>query len=207
MTELHPNHLKRELEELGGDLTAALQELPIAAVVLDAEGVVRWENAASEAARGDLIGMPFTEFVAPGDLDQAQQVFTRILCNGEPAEFTVHVREPGGGFSPVQVSSAPLRGNGSVVGVFGLARRAAPPSAAAAARPAQRGGEGLTRRQLEVLRLLGEGMSTRDIAATLHLSPTTVRNHVATILATLGVHTRLQAVLTAKRNGLLEGCG
>ena len=205
MTESEPNDLSRELDDLGGDITTAIQDLPIAAVVLDPEGVIRWQNGASETARGDLVGTLFSEFVAPGDLSQAQDVFRRILCNGEPAEFTLHVRDPEGGFSPVQVSSAPLRGNGSVVGVFGLGRRAGSSHAAVPGSPTLRNSERLTPRQLEVLQLLGQGMSTRDIAATLHLSPTTVRNHVATILATVGAHTRLQAVLTAKRNGLLEG--
>jgi DNA-binding CsgD family transcriptional regulator len=149
----------------------------------------------------------FSEFVAPGDLGHAQEIFARILCNGEPAEFTVQIRDPAGGFSPVEISSAPLRGNGSVVGVFGLGRERAPTS-----RPNENGETSvcattnlLTPRQLEVVRLLAAGLSTRDIAAALHLSSTTVRNHVAMILATLGVHTRLQAVMAAQARGLLDG--
>jgi DNA-binding transcriptional LysR family regulator/DNA-binding CsgD family transcriptional regulator len=62
----------------------------------------------------------------------------------------------------------------------------------------------LTGRQLDVLRLLAEGKSTREIADDLSLRQTTVRNHVAGLIAALGVHTRLQAVIAGKRAGLLE---
>jgi DNA-binding NarL/FixJ family response regulator len=62
----------------------------------------------------------------------------------------------------------------------------------------------LTARQLDVVRLLAEGKSTAEIATELNLSQTTVRNHVAGLMAALGVHTRLQAVIAAKRAGFLE---
>jgi len=62
----------------------------------------------------------------------------------------------------------------------------------------------VTARQLDVLRLLADGRSTGDIATELGLSQTTVRNHVAGLMAALGVHTRLQAVIAAKRAGLLD---
>jgi DNA-binding NarL/FixJ family response regulator len=61
----------------------------------------------------------------------------------------------------------------------------------------------LTRRQVEILRLLGSGKTTDEIADELGLSRTTVRNYIASLLAALGVHTRLQAVLAARRVGLL----
>ena len=62
----------------------------------------------------------------------------------------------------------------------------------------------LTARQLDVLRLLADGKSTGEIADELNLSQTTVRNHVAGLMAALGVHTRLQAVIAAKRAGFLD---
>ena len=61
----------------------------------------------------------------------------------------------------------------------------------------------LTRRQMEVLRLLGDGASTDDIAASLHLSRETVRNHIRHLLRALGAHSRLEAVAVAHRTGLL----
>jgi PAS domain S-box-containing protein len=65
------------------------------------------------------------------------------------------------------------------------------------------GGGTLTRRELEVLRLLAAGANTRKVADALHVSPATVRNHVQNILAKLAVHSRLEAVAYANRHGLL----
>jgi DNA-binding NarL/FixJ family response regulator len=62
----------------------------------------------------------------------------------------------------------------------------------------------LTRRQLEVLRLLAEAESTAQIAAHLGLSHTTVRNYIANLLTALGVHNRLQAVVAARKAGILR---
>ena len=72
--------------------------------------------------------------------------------------------------------------------------------------PRQAAGEptSLTKRQLEILRLLAEGRSTDQIANELCLSQTTVRNYIANLLAALGVHSRLQAVVVAKRAELLD---
>jgi two-component system nitrate/nitrite response regulator NarL len=65
----------------------------------------------------------------------------------------------------------------------------------------------LTRRELEVLRLLAEGCNTRAVAQRLGVSPATVRNHVQNLLGKLGVHSRLQAVAYANRHGLLTRAG
>jgi DNA-binding NarL/FixJ family response regulator len=62
----------------------------------------------------------------------------------------------------------------------------------------------LTQRQLGVLRLLADGRSTSQIAEELYLSKTTVRNHIARLLANLGVHSRVQAVVVATRLGLID---
>jgi PAS domain S-box-containing protein len=61
----------------------------------------------------------------------------------------------------------------------------------------------LTRRELEILRLVAGGASTRAMAERLHVSPATVRNHVQHILAKLGVHSRLEAAAYATRHRLL----
>lgn len=60
-----------------------------------------------------------------------------------------------------------------------------------------------TRREIDVLRLMGAGMNTRAIAGTLGVSAATVRNHVQSILGKLGVHSRLAAVAVAHRRALL----
>jgi PAS domain S-box-containing protein len=60
----------------------------------------------------------------------------------------------------------------------------------------------LTRRELEILRLLTEGLNTAGAAERLHVSRATVRNHVQNIFAKLGVHSRLEAVAYATKHRL-----
>ncbi|MER7013879.1 response regulator transcription factor [Saccharopolyspora sp. NPDC000359] len=62
----------------------------------------------------------------------------------------------------------------------------------------------LTGRELEVLRLMAEGYSNREIAAALNLADGTVKNHVSTILLKLAARDRTNAVLRALRDGLLR---
>lgn len=62
----------------------------------------------------------------------------------------------------------------------------------------------LTPREMDVLRLIAEGMTDREIAARLSLSPRTVQRHVSGILDTFDVHTRSAAVALAVRHGVLE---
>jgi DNA-binding NarL/FixJ family response regulator len=61
----------------------------------------------------------------------------------------------------------------------------------------------LTPRQLEVLSLLAEGRNVQEIAKDLHLSVHTCRGAVKAILSKLGVHSQLEAVVKASREGLL----
>jgi PAS domain S-box-containing protein len=61
----------------------------------------------------------------------------------------------------------------------------------------------LTRREVEVLRLMMQGLNTAAAAEKLHVSPATVRNHVQNIFGKLGVHSRLEAVAYAAKHRLL----
>lgn len=60
----------------------------------------------------------------------------------------------------------------------------------------------LTEREVEVLRLIAKGLSNAEIADRLFLSDGTVRNHVSSILAKLGVYDRTQAAVIAIQHGL-----
>jgi DNA-binding CsgD family transcriptional regulator len=74
------------------------------------------------------------------------------------------------------------------------------------ARPAGPGavGEALTPREREVLRLLVEGLTNREIGERLYLSPDTVKDHVREIMAKLGAADRTQAAVIAIRVGLVD---
>lgn len=65
--------------------------------------------------------------------------------------------------------------------------------------------EGLTDRELEVLRHLGRGATNKAIAQALGVGEATVKTHVSNVLAKLGLKSRTQAALHALREGLVEG--
>ncbi len=85
-----------------------------------------------------------------------------------------------------------LPGTGGLAGTPGP--RAATPAA---------GDERLSRREMEVLRLLVEGRTTAEIAAALTVSPFTARNHISSIQRKLGARNRVETVLQAAARGLI----
>ena len=177
---------------VGGDLEQALEDVGVPSYVVDATGIVRWLNPAAERLLGDVRGRQFTSVIAPEDRPAARERFAQKMLGTSPAsEATGHLVSTAGTRMPVEVSSVPLKDGERVVGVFGLIEerpddtpRTPPPN--------------LTPRQVEVLRLLEQGRSTKQIAAELHLSPETVRNHVRRLFRALGVNTRLEAVAAAR---------
>jgi DNA-binding NarL/FixJ family response regulator len=62
----------------------------------------------------------------------------------------------------------------------------------------------LTNREMEVLKLVAQGMNNRDIAKELFISENTVKNHIRNILEKLHLHSRMEAVVYAVREKLLE---
>ncbi len=65
------------------------------------------------------------------------------------------------------------------------------------------GNHGLTRRELEVFQLMGEGKDNKHIARALEISENTVANHVSNILSKMGVDNRTGAVVIARREGII----
>ena len=177
---------------VGGDVEQALQSVGVPAYVVDTTGIVRWINPAAERLLGDIRGRQFTSVIAPEDRPGARDRFTQKMLGTSPAsEATGHLVSTAGTRVPVEVSSVQLKSGETVVGVFGLIEerpddttRTPPPH--------------LTPRQVEVLRLLEQGRSTKQIAAELHLSTETVRNHIRRLFRALGVNSRLEAVAVAR---------
>lgn len=64
--------------------------------------------------------------------------------------------------------------------------------------------DGLTSREIEILKLLANGMANKQIAYRLKISEKTVRNHVSNTYEKLGIYDRSQAVLYAVKKGLVE---
>jgi DNA invertase Pin-like site-specific DNA recombinase len=114
-----------------------------------------------------------------------------VLGASPATDATVVLVSTAGARVAVEVSSVPLMSGERVVGVDGLVDEH-PNVGPAAPHPH------LTPRQVEVLRLLQQGRSTKQIAAELHLSTETVRNHIRRLFRALGVNSRLEAVAAAR---------
>jgi two-component system NarL family response regulator len=65
-------------------------------------------------------------------------------------------------------------------------------------------GPRLTKREIEVLKLVAKGLNNRDVALELFISENTVKNHVRNILEKLQLHSRMEAVMYAVREKILE---
>jgi len=100
------------------------------------------------------------------------------------------------GFVP---KSRPAGDVAAVIREVAAGRRYVDPEIAADALSDER--SPLTDRELDVLRAGARGETIADIAASLHLSAGTVRNHVSSILGKLGLATRQQAAITARERG------
>lgn len=185
------------IASLGGSVMDALEEVNVPCYMVDRFGIIRWLNPAARRLVGDARGRQFTSVVAPHDTPEAREVFARkVFGNGGATDKQVELVAPDGGRIACEVSGAPLREGGHVVGVFGLITQHH-----AATTPPDH--VHLTPRQVQILRLLAHGHSTAQIAAELHLALETVRNHVRHALRALGVHSRLEAIAVARRDGIL----
>ena len=177
---------------VGGDLEQALEGVGVPSYVLDTTGIVRWINPAAERLLGDIRGRHFTSVVAPEDSRRARELFSRKVLGTSPAtDATGVLVSTAGARVEVEISAVTLRSGQRVVGVFGLLEDR-PDNTPTAPLPH------LTPRQVEVLRLLEQGRSTKQIAAELHLSTETVRNHIRRLFRALGVNSRLEAVAAAR---------
>jgi DNA-binding CsgD family transcriptional regulator len=141
---------------------------------------------------GDVRGRQYTSVCAPEETRRARELFAQKVVGGAKVTDVEGVLiDANGDRIKVELSSVPLYSGGHIVGVFGevitVEDESEPPSH-----------PHLTPRQSEVLRLLDRGHSTAQIAAELHLSLETVRNHIRHLMRALGVHTRLEAVAVAR---------
>jgi PAS domain S-box-containing protein len=161
-------------------------------------------NAAAERASGNsnaqLRGRHFTELLPAEARENVEAQFRRAVERGEPTDFETVFVDASGQLRGVRAQHLPLREGAAIVGVLILAfdvRR--PPSEPVRLKPEPR----LTPRQREILELIASGLSTAEVARELTLSPETVRNHLRNAFRELRAHTRVEAIASAQRLGLL----
>ncbi|MET0435578.1 MAG: response regulator transcription factor [Cellulomonas sp.] len=129
----------------------------------------------------------------------ARTVPTRCLVVTRHARPGVLRRALQAGVDGFLPKSRPAQDVAEVIRLVASGRRYVDPEVAADALADER--SPLTDRELDVLRAGRRGETIAQIAAAVHLSPGTVRNHVSSVLGKLGVATRQQAVLVAEERG------
>jgi DNA-binding CsgD family transcriptional regulator len=183
---------------LGASIDDALAEIHVPAFILSRDGVVQWQNARSREVVGERRGRHFSSVVAPETVHQARIEFAKhVVGTARTTNRRLVVRSAGGTRSAVEVHAVSLDDGRRVVGVFGVMEVDAEYAWPTPPR------DPLTPRQYQVLVELAHGASTAQIAASLGVAPETVRNHVRGLLRSLRVHSRLEAVVEARRRGLL----
>src|SRR5436309_4320752 len=179
------------------ELTRTLRRVKVPSFVAASDGTITWGNEAAEKMFGDLRRRPFATVVAPEDVPLVQRQLQRKLQGAPVTDYEVDVFTADGRRRRAEISSVPIENGDHCHAVFGVVLPG---------RPRDRAPQSsrLTSRQDQVLQLLGEGASTEQIAAILHLSKETVRNHIRHVLRALGAHSRLEAVAKAHQQRLLR---
>jgi DNA-binding NarL/FixJ family response regulator len=184
-------------EQSGIDLTETLLRVGVPACIAARDGRVTWINEAARSVFGDIEGAVFGGgTIAPEHVPHAVRQFGRKLNGVAVTEYEIDVITRDGSRVPARVSSVRIRGDDPERAVFAIAlldRNSSPSEK-----------RELTPRQNEVLQLLAKGASTHQMAAELHLTTETVRNHIRRLLAALGAHSRLEAVAVARLHGLIR---
>ena len=178
--------------------------IPVPVIVFDAAGRCVHANPAASAATGyadaDLRGRQYRELVSLEWRKTAEAEFARTIENAQPADFELAFADAQGRLIPARARLVPLVHPDAVVGVVMVAYAARADELEQIQRVAS---PTLTSRQFQVLTLLAQGHTTREIAERLGLASETVRNHIRAILRALGAHSRLEAVVAAEHLGLL----
>jgi ATP/maltotriose-dependent transcriptional regulator MalT len=189
---------KTALAELSG-IAMLVATIPLRATASFAKGYVALGEGKPDAARQHLedavdlflqSGAPFEVARARIELARALGALDRIDAATEEARRASNI------LSELKAELEMARARTV------LQSLAATPSGGQGQQTATRG-SGLTRREIEVLRLVAEGLSNQSIAERLFVSDHTVHRHLANILSKLSVSTRAAAVAQAARRGLL----
>jgi PAS domain S-box-containing protein len=179
----------------------------------------------------DLVGHQILEFIAATSMDAAQRRIERRAADDVPRPETMRLLRINGSEVRADVASTPITYAGrphTQVNLWPLpdddraqVRRIAEilahdghwhgglgenrglrPDVVATWRPGR--AEDLTAREREVLRCLMQGLSNQAAADRLDVTVNTVRNHVQRVLYKLDAHSKLEAVVVATRDGLLD---
>ncbi len=209
--EHSPSDLRDKLEPLpglliigqSGDASQAVAASTVLRPQLMIVSSEQQSNAGIEATReikSELPDLPVLVVSSSTNSDHARAHFIAgasgyCLKNASPERVVLAIRSvsEGAGWIDPELSATVLRPGAARLIPFALAGTAAPQRRLP-----------LSERELEVLRLIAEGMSNQEIASALVLSPETVKTHVKHIMEKLAASDRTQAVVFALRGGLFS---
>jgi PAS domain S-box-containing protein len=204
-------------------LEQALARAGDGAFAIGPDGRVAVWNRAAERILGwsakEVLGRPCCEVLAGGDGQGNSLCYNGCdvmgqVRLGEPVEhFEMKSRTKGGRaiWLDVSILEAPATNGSRPVAVHLFRDITATKKLleivqermASAAPSNGNGASGLTKREIEILRLMAAGANTKVLAERLNVSPATVRNHAQNIFAKLDVHSRLEAVAWANQHRLV----
>jgi LuxR family maltose regulon positive regulatory protein len=151
----------------------------------------------------ETLALESLAFQALGDIDQALYCLGHALSLAEPEGFVRVFADKGEPMARLLYQAAERRIAPEYAGRLLAAFPAVEPAPTAPSRPSSEMIEPLSEREREVLLLIAEGLSNREIAQRLFLSLSTVKVHTYNIYGKLGVHSRTQAVAKARALGIL----
>lgn len=208
--------LERRLVELATSWTDIFNTLEEGVVLIDRDGT----TLAANVAAAEFLGVSLEAL--PGSLARAQVVVvdehgvpmprerlpsTRALRTGEIQEEPVAYRRQDGTIRWLQAKAIPLTRPAAAEPdrVVILLEDALGPSKVRPGGPVRQAAQSvLTPRELDVLRLLANGLDVRGAAASLGISVHTARGHVKQLMQKLDARSQLQAVVFAARMGLIR---
>ena len=148
------------------------------------------------ASRGAIIGRRIDDFTATDGGFDVDRFWTRFLEEGR-LNGSYPAKRLDGEARPIVYAATANVVPGLHLSVFAEGIHGGP----VAPEPPTRGYDPLTRREAEVLRLIADGLTDREIAGRLVISPATARTHARNLIGKLGARTRAQAVAIAIRHG------
>jgi ATP/maltotriose-dependent transcriptional regulator MalT len=193
--------LREEAEEGASELRSLLERvdtLTIRAAARQAEGLLLGAEGGCEEARRrfeDAVDL-FLQAQAPFEAARARLDLARCLSGiGRPGPARQEARSALEGFEKLGAAREAYRAEGVLkeLAEGGTTSAPAPPAA----------DHPLSSRELEVLRLVAEGLGDKEVADRLHLSGHTVHRHISNIRTKLGLPSRSAAVAWAAQKGLL----
>jgi DNA-binding NarL/FixJ family response regulator len=197
-------------------LVVLLQKMSGDARVLEVGTAAAALQAAADNAALDLVLLDYTlpdsngvEVLRALKATRPELPVILLSAHMDSGLIQLALKEHASGFIPktstpdVMLSAVQLVLNGGIY--IPLEAMGAPAAAPSVSHPAPSSGRvQLTQRQMDVLQQMKNGLSNKEIARQLHMSPSTVKVHVAAILRELAASSRTQAVFLAKDRGLLD---